>query len=263
MTPVHDPAPAPKTLRDGGRIKLFAFPYAGGTAAVFRTWQQQLPAAIELRAAELPGHGVRMAQPLIHDYAELVQRLADEFAEDLQRARHSAPRLPYAVFGHSMGASLAMSVAAALVRRGLGAPTRCFLCAASHFAVPKRLRSDLTDEALVQELRQMGGTPEAIFREPDLLRIFLPILRADFQVLEQTVQQTGLRLPAPLSLIAASEDDIAVEDVWGWERYTTATAHRTLLAGHHFSPMQHPGPLLAQIRRELEADLLRLAQEAA
>ncbi len=244
-------------------MKLFAFPYAGGTAAVFRSWQQQLPAGIEVRAAELPGHGVRMAQPLVHDYAELVRRLADEFADDLQQARRSDPGLPYAVFGHSMGASLAMSVAAALVQRGLGAPTRCFLCAASHFAVSKRLRSGLTDEALVQELRRMGGTPEAIFREPDLLQIFLPILRADFRVLEQTVEQTGLRLHAPLSLFAASEDDIAVEEVWGWERYTTAAVHRTLLEGHHFSPMQHPGPLLAQIRRELGDDLLRLAQEAA
>ena len=40
-------------------LTLFCFPYAGGSAAIFKSWIQYLPEKINLVAIELPGHGSR------------------------------------------------------------------------------------------------------------------------------------------------------------------------------------------------------------
>lgn len=233
-------------------IKLYCFPYAGGNASVFRAWQRLLPSHIQVEGVELPGHGIRMSEPLVDDFLQLVRLLALQLAADFEAASADTPGLRFAVFGHSAGAALALAVAAALDQMLGIEPVRCFLCACGHFGVPRKSRSHLSDAALTDELRRLGGTPAQVLDNPDLLGIVLPILRADFRVHQQSIHQRGLFVDYPFTLLAARDDEVRPDDVWGWQNYTTASCRQVLLRGGHFSPMQEPAELISHIRADLE-----------
>src|SRR4051794_21932580 len=78
------------------RLRLFCFPYAGGAASIFRNWQQSLPAGVEIFPVQLPGRENRFKQPPFTSLALLVETLAHVLNPYLD--------LPFAFFGHSMGA---------------------------------------------------------------------------------------------------------------------------------------------------------------
>ncbi|SFU36610.1 Surfactin synthase thioesterase subunit [Pseudoduganella namucuonensis] len=233
-------------------IKLYCFPYAGGNASVFRAWQRLLPSHIQVAGVELPGHGVRMSEPLVDDFHQLVRSLALRLAADFKAESARKPGLRFAMFGHSAGAALALAVAAALEQMLETAPMRCFLCACGHFGAPKQSRSHLSDAALTDELRRLGGTPAQVLDHPDLLAMVLPILRADFRVHEQSIHQRGLLVDYPFTLLAARDDAVRPDDVWGWQNYTTASCRQVLLRGGHFFPMQEPAELISHLRADLD-----------
>jgi len=62
-------------------MRLFCFPYAGGTAAVFRNWPRYLPAEIEVCAVQYAGRGGRIAEPLNEDIVAIM----DGVYSDLNR----------------------------------------------------------------------------------------------------------------------------------------------------------------------------------
>src|ERR1700719_1242555 len=99
----------PFTTWRKAEIRLFCLPYAGGSAYLFKSWQDLLPSRIEVSPIEIPGHGTRFQEaPLVRvDLA--VQSLADELHSD---------QTPISIFGHSMGALLAFELARELKSRG-------------------------------------------------------------------------------------------------------------------------------------------------
>src|SRR5947208_14365325 len=85
------------------RLRLVCFPYAGGSASLFRHWQRQLPAGVELWSVQLPGRMNRFTEPLFTSMPELVPALAPAVSRLLDR--------PAAFLGHSVGARLAFETA--------------------------------------------------------------------------------------------------------------------------------------------------------
>src|SRR5882757_5626218 len=47
-----------------GPLRLFCFPWAGASAAVFRDWSRHLQPHVEVAAMELPGRGARCLEAL-------------------------------------------------------------------------------------------------------------------------------------------------------------------------------------------------------
>src|SRR5690242_5722195 len=78
-------------------LRLFCFPYAGGSAQVFRQWQRHFPSEIALWLVHLPGRGKRIGEQPFTRLQLLVQTIADLIVREPQPP-------PYALFGHSMGA---------------------------------------------------------------------------------------------------------------------------------------------------------------
>jgi surfactin synthase thioesterase subunit len=82
------------------KIRLFCLPYAGGSSMVYSKWKDDLDRCIHLRPLELAGRGKRISEPYYQS--------AEEAAEDvLQMIRFELADLPYAFYGHSMGALFA------------------------------------------------------------------------------------------------------------------------------------------------------------
>ncbi|MEU7896325.1 alpha/beta fold hydrolase [Nonomuraea sp. NPDC049152] len=84
---------------------LFCVPYAGGSARVYRGWQEWFANDAEVVPLELAGRGTRSAEPV----APSVRAAAMDLA---RRVPERAAGRPYILFGHSMGSLIAYEMAA-------------------------------------------------------------------------------------------------------------------------------------------------------
>jgi medium-chain acyl-[acyl-carrier-protein] hydrolase len=228
------------------RLRLFCFPYAGGTALIYRQWPELLPEAVEVCAVQLPGRGNLLGEP---PYTRL-----KPLAHDLRRVL--APHLdrPFAFFGHSMGATLCFEVARELRREGGPQPARLFVSGrrAPHVPNPERPLHDLPDAELFEELRRLNGTPAEVLEHPELMALILPLLRADFSVSESYVYEDEPPLDCPISVYGGLADAHAPrEDLEAWRRQTTQDFALRMLEGDHFFINTARPVLLGALAREL------------
>ena len=77
-------------------VRLVAFPYAGGNSRCYQKLGRKLPSFVQLVTHELPGHGLRMREPLRRSMPSLVddvvERLAVGLAAESCQAQLLEPR---------------------------------------------------------------------------------------------------------------------------------------------------------------------------
>jgi surfactin synthase thioesterase subunit len=211
-----------------GELRLLCFPYAGGSAAMFRSWHETLPAAVEPVAVQLPGRDSRLAEPPYEDMTSLVARLADVLAPVLDQ--------PFACYGHSMGARVALEFAHELRVRGLPGPRALFVGSSVAPALRLPVRGwNEPDDRLVEYLRELGGTADLVFADRELLQLFLPTLRADLTVIGTHVPPARAPLAVPLYAFAGAADEQATaERMRPWRAETSAEFALFEVSGGHF-----------------------------
>lgn len=212
-------------------LRLLCFPYAGGSANVFRGWEQLL-GEVALSAIQLPGREWRRSDPLITIFTALIDSLSAEVAAWLD---HPGPNY---FFGYSMGAILAYELAARLARKGASARLDGLFVAASRapqLGQGKVSFHQLSDDDFVLALSNLGGIPAEVLAEPDLIQLALPVLRADFEVLASYRWQDRGRLDCPVVVYGGSEDPLARRpELAGWRDCTANRLIFRLFSGGHF-----------------------------
>jgi medium-chain acyl-[acyl-carrier-protein] hydrolase len=230
------PKPNPQS-----RARLFCFPYAGGTAAIFRTWPSYLPADVELCAIQYPGRGSRIAERLCEDVMEIV----DSFYEELKPLLSK----PFAFFGHSMGALVSFEFARRLQAEQRPGPFELFAsgCTAPHLKATDTPTYDLPEPEFIGELRRLQGTPAVVLDNKELMQLMMPIIRADFKVSQTYRYVPGPPLACPIRAFGGLKDEmIAREKIEGWGEHTTADFRAQMLPGDHFF-LNTSQPLLTRI----------------
>ena len=242
------PRPVPEA-----ELRLFCFPYAGGSAAEFWSWPPLLPAGVELVAIQLPGRANRIDEPPFTRLEPLVEALQD--------ALHPHLRTPHAFFGHSMGALLAYELA----RCGGAGPERLYVAAHRAPQLPSRdppLR-DLADDELVRELRRLNGTPEQLLGQVELRELTLPRLRADFAVAETYEHALGPRLDIPVIALGGRDDRlVAVEELQAWAEVTSGPCQVRMVPGDHFFLRTSRDAVLGILGDDLREALLKPSEAA-
>lgn len=213
---------------DAARLRLFCFPYAGGGASAYLSWARELPPSVELCAIKLPGREARLGEPPFERLTPLVQAAATALSPWLTR--------PFALFGHSLGALVSFELTRELRRRGARSPQHLFVSArgAPHLPSADPLHA-LPDPALVERIRSMGGTPEEVLREPDLMGLFLPIVRADAAVNELEPFIAEAPLACPITAFGGLDDARARRnEIEAWREHTRAAFRVEMFPGGHF-----------------------------
>jgi medium-chain acyl-[acyl-carrier-protein] hydrolase len=226
--------------------RLFCFPYAGGSAQIFRRWPQQLPATGEVCALELPGRGTRLQEPLFTHLPLLVEAMAQPLAQHLEK--------PFAFFGHSMGALLSFEMARYCRRQRLPGPVHLFVSGrrAPHLPPDEPPLYNLPEPALIDELRRLNGTPEEVLEHAELMQLMLPILRADFAVCDTYQYTPEPPLSCPITVFSGLQDtSVRADHLEAWCAQTQAACSVHLFPGDHFFLHTTPSLLLQTLARAL------------
>ncbi|MEM9511919.1 MAG: alpha/beta fold hydrolase [Cyanobacteria bacterium P01_E01_bin.48] len=233
--------PAPKAP-----TRLFCFPFAGGTFQVFRDWHKELPDTLEVIAVELPGRGRRFREPLFTQIAPLVEALSIAIEPYLDR--------PFFFFGHSLGGLVSFELTRLLRRKLQVLPEVLFISARRAPTLTKpRAISHLSDPEFIEEISQFNGTPSAILESDEFSQIFLPILRADFSILDNYVYAEESPLDCPIITFGGQTDrEVSRDDLGSWNIQTTSNHELHMLPGDHFFINSSKAMLLAKISQYLQ-----------
>lgn len=227
-------------------LLLLCLPHAGGGGTFFRSWQQELAPGIDVRPIQLPGRESRLREPAYHRMEDLLGPLTDGVAPYLDR--------PYAVFGHSMGACIGFELVRRLTACGLPPPVRLLVSArrAPHLAPRRNHYLGLDDEEFLRAVLSLGGTPGEVVEQRDLLRLFLPTMRADFELNDTYQPLAGPRLDCPISAFVGDCDAEAnPAEVAAWAQVTTGLCSARVFRGGHFYLKEQQPEVLGAITEAL------------
>lgn len=214
--------PAPEA-----RTRLICLPHAGGSASYYFPISAELFPSVDVLAVQYPGRGDRIRESSVDN----METLADCIVDALEPWRD----LPLALFGHSMGATLAFEVARrlegdavpllALFASGRRAPSR-------HLTGTVHLYSD---DELMAELKKLNGTDSQLLEDSSVLRLFLPAIRSDYKAIETYVHQSGSVIKCPIYAFFGDRDTGAtLEEVRAWRTHTVSHFELTEFPGGHF-----------------------------
>lgn len=226
-------------------LTLLCLPCAGASATMYLRWRRTLPAWVQVVPVELPGRGGRIAEPFVEDFEAMVTRLCEEQRAALQGR--------YALFGHSMGALLAYGIARRQLARNAPLPLALLLSGspAPTQRDTERFAHKDDDAALIADLRRQGGTPEEVFESPDLIRLTLDVLGADYRVCESFGHAAPGNLPVPIHALAGRQDPISAERIEAWREEGTAGFTLDWFDGNHFFVRHDEPQVLATVTRRL------------
>ncbi|AJS58933.1 thioesterase II family protein [Paenibacillus sp. IHBB 10380] len=215
-------------------LKLLCFPYAGGSSfSIYRQWTKWL-SPIQLIPIELPGRGSRMEEPLLYSLEELEENLFQDIVRN-----HIQENDRVALFGHSMGSLLAYRIG---MRIGTDSPyslVHTFLSGFDPLHLPrKKVYHRMSDREFMHEICELGGTPIEAMQHEVIRNTFLPILRADTQVVETYLESkrnvADRKLACDMSVLYGFHDNTMSDRIHSWNRYTHGRTEFKGFEGDHF-----------------------------
>ena len=165
---------------------------------------------------------------------------------------------PFALFGHSLGAYVALAFTRRLEASDRTRPARLIVSAAA--APDSRVRDSapLTDRALLERIARLGGTPPELLENEQMQKIMLPVLHADYELLTHYDSRTTPPIACPLSLYAGQADpSVTGVQLQGWQALSPQPLTTRLFPGGHFYLQAHEGLFLEMLVRDLASCVRR------
>ncbi|XXM71416.1 thioesterase II family protein [Lysinibacillus sphaericus] len=217
-----------KTIKPESKMRILFFPYACGGASIYRAWQNLFPSDIEVIPIQLPGRENRITENPYFD----IDKLTDNLIEVLNPLFDK----PVALFGHSMGSLISYELA---IKMQLAGITPYHLFVSAHTAPHKSIRNTqdhlLSDDQLINRLRDLSFTPEPVLENKDLMRLLLPLIRADFAMCENYIDKHKTVLNCPITVFGGTNDkEVTISELDEWTKHTTSDFSKIVLDGGHF-----------------------------
>lgn len=207
-----------------GSTRVLVLPHAGGAAVGYRTLSAALSRTHDVLVVQYPGRQDRWSEPHFASLTGLAEQIVD--------AVGGLGGGPLALFGHSMGATVAFEVA----RRLDAEPTALFVSGRRAPTVPDDRRlGDVDDDELIAELRAMGGTDPALLGNREMRELIVETVRNDYRAVDSYAYRPAGTLRCPVVAMAAVDDERAtVEHMRPWGEVTTGPFELHTFTGGHF-----------------------------
>lgn len=230
------------------KIMLLCFPYAGGSSAAYLSWKKYLDSNIELCPVELSGRGKRINDPLYECVEDVINDIFPKFENIIANSS-------YALYGHSMGCLLAYEFARKIRACGMKEPLHAFLSGRfPPFIESKTKKYLLTDSEFIKDIAAFGGMNQEILNNRELMSFFLPIIRADYRIVELYRHvDDGFRFTCDLTILNGKYDDLIIEnEVIRWRECTNKNCSFYEFYGGHFFINEYKERVIGIINEELE-----------
>ena len=215
------------------KTQLFLLHFAGGSCYSFDFLKNELQTNFDCYPLELPGRGKRNQEAYLKDKSDAIL----DYVSQIRALRNDQP---YIIFGHSMGATLGLSVTKKM-EEYMDAPSMLIVSGNPGPGASQKdiERHTLSDAEFKEELRSLGGVPEEILEDEDLYEYFSPIMRADFEILEKNKgSEVGLVIDTPIYAMMGDRED-TVGEIENWEKFTSKKFDYRILSGNHFFIHNH------------------------
>lgn len=224
-------------------VRLLCLPHAGGAANFYHPWSKALQREVQVLSVQYPGRHDRWREPLPDD----VRTVADAVAAEILR---DGDRRPTALFGHSMGATVAFEIAGRMERSGLNPAVVVVSGRTPPPVASRRPVHQLDDGRLLAELERLGGGESVLSSAPELRDMVLPIVRADFKMIETYVHRPADPLRSPIAALVGADDPLVTpRDLDGWADMTSGGFAASVLPGGHFYLSRDDDMVLTEIFR--------------
>jgi medium-chain acyl-[acyl-carrier-protein] hydrolase len=210
-------------------LRLYCFSYAGGSAGVYKSWINNIH-GINVYPVQLPGREQRTGESLLKSVNEIIDSIINSIYPFIEETS-------FAFFGHSMGALIAFELTRELMKRNLNLPVHLFVSGANAPHLPSRspIMYNLPDKEFIQELKNYNGTVPEIFENEEFIDFLMPLLRADFSVVDLYEYKDGLHFTVPITALGGTKDPyVNEEELSAWKRYTTGPFSQIMYEGDHF-----------------------------
>jgi medium-chain acyl-[acyl-carrier-protein] hydrolase len=239
-------------------LRLFTFPYAGGSAAAYRRWNKALPPTVEVCPILLPGREARLGEAAFSNVVPLVEALLPAIAPHLDKS--------FVFFGHSMGALVAFELARKLRQEYKVLPECLFVSAreAPGFALTQPPLCQMPDDEFIRALSRFNGVEQGALQHPELMKLMLPTLRADFAVHERYQYLEGSPLECPITVFGGLQDTATdAEGLNAWRDHTSASFARKMFPGDHFFINSPSSFFLNALSQELQRIIAAVRRQQA
>lgn len=183
-------------------MQIFCFTFAGGSTAFYSQVEKYITPEIKIEKLEYAGHGLRYKEAVYNDFLEL--------AEDMYSPIKDKNVGEYALMGYSMGSIAATEVLRLIIdKRQIPCPKYIFLAAhepRSKTDILGKNEADI-DEYVKRRTIKFGGIPNSLINNKSFWRMYLPIYRADYSLIENyRFENLELRTTMPAKIFYTEED---------------------------------------------------------
>jgi surfactin synthase thioesterase subunit len=229
------------------KMNLICLPFAGGNKYSYREFADKAPSFLNIITLEYPGRGTRMQEPLPSGI--------DELTDDLYNQIMQYPtKIAFAIYGHSLGGLMAYLLALKLNEKGNALPSHLFITGTtgpSAISRTEKKRHLLNQDEFVAEIKELGGMPDEILNNDELLYFFEPILRSDFKISENYIFSESSLLDIPITVINGTEEDMEADEIQLWQDVTSQPVDFKRMPGNHFFIFQHSYKIIEIISKKL------------
>ncbi len=237
--------------------KLFCIPHAGGSATYYARFKEFFSEGIDVLPLEMAGRGRRCRDPL----STSMDVISGDLFAQIEPIGRSCP---YALFGHSMGALLALMCALRARDKNMPLPEALFVSACAtpdtFLNKPPVPVSSFPPDQLWRYIRDLGGLPSAVVMSKELCQYLEPILYADFTALDTWHPVDIDPLPVPITVFLGSEDLLRESTASKWSKLTTREFSIHSFPGNHFYLQDNWDALATHITQKLNPSGLNAAQ---
>lgn len=213
-----------------GSLPLLVFPHAGAGASAYRELSKALSANFDVLVFQYPGRQDRAAEPPLPSLAEIAQGAFDEFStSDHNRG------VPITAFGHSMGGWVAFEFVRIAEAGGVDVRRLTVSAAVAPCNAAAKPPHPTDDEDILNHLGALEGTTSDVFGNRDLMRMALPVIKADYRACDAYACAEEVKVAAPIHAIGGDQDPIVtLGDLYGWRKHTDAIEVSMFDGGHFY-----------------------------
>lgn len=230
-------------------MKLFCIPYAGGMSNIYYPWKHKVNNC-EIMPIILKGREKRVNEGFYKNVDEAAIDIKEQIISQLNDHED------FAIFGHSMGALLAYEVYYKLADENKF-PKIIFLSARrtpSLILKPEAKISGLPFKEIKQKLLEHGGMSENFFEIPELIRLFMPVIRADYKIMEEYhFVQHEKKVGCKVVILGGNQDDISQTELIRWNDLLEYKSSIHMVDGNHFFVVNRMSEVLKVINEELNS----------